>query len=113
MTVPEGLAKRAAKAMLEGKYAEAATMIAELESHDDQHAALDDVHTLLERVAIDQQVDGRTDIDKAAREIEAVRSKLRAPRPTTVTAGGGALRLPLLLALLAAGAAAWWFWMRG
>lgn len=92
-------------------------MIADLESHDDQHAALDEVHALLERVTIDRQVDGRTDIDKAAREIEALRSELRVPRPATVTASGdasgGVLRLPLLLALLAVGAAAWWFWMRG
>lgn len=118
MTVPEGLPKRAAKAMLEGRYAEAATLIASLESHAEQHAALDEVHALMERVAIDQSVDGRIDVDKAARGIEDIRSKLRASRPATVASGDDvgvrALRTLLRVGALAAlVAVAWWVWSRG
>lgn len=118
MTVPEDLPKRAAKAMLEGRYAEAATLIASLESHADQHAALDEVHALMERVAIDQSVDGRIDVDKAARGIEDIRSKLRASRPATVASGddvgGRTLRTLLRVGALAAlVAASWWVWSRG
>lgn len=90
MTVPDDLPKRVAKAMLDGKYAEAATLIADLESRADQHAALDDVHALMERVAIDQGVSGRIDVDRAANGIDEIRSKLRAARPATAVSRGEA-----------------------